>query len=89
MADNPDIKTTAAGVWTLVGENLQHAHFAPTKKGTYYWTYRVTGDPPPGNSQEKLFLGRKGESIESVRAFDVYIFSIQDGVIRIDNMAKH
>jgi hypothetical protein len=77
----------AAGAWVKVATNVTTGVIHKMLKGTYFQTYRLTGEDAPITKDEavKVFMDKPlTEDILSSVGIDVYIWNDVVGIIRVD-----
>jgi len=88
MANPVFPQVTAANVWTKVATNVTTGVMHKHKTDIGYWqTYRMTGGTAPTTKDEavKMFIdNRQSENISASAGIDVYVWSDEAGVLRID-----
>lgn len=79
---------TTAGAWTKVATNVTTGILHKKKTDINYWqTYRMTGEDAPTTKAEavKMFVENPiVEQISSYSGIDVYVWSDEAGVLRVD-----
>jgi predicted nucleic acid-binding Zn ribbon protein len=83
---NPELVTCIQDEWTKVAEGVMAGFIHVMKKtATYYYTYRMTGDPVPEDRSEAIPISEKSIEIAADAPIDVYLYTCRtSGLVRVD-----